>query len=269
MAFKGDLLGSIQRRSDSSESEGTCANAFKSASETFDFVCYVIFFVLSLLVIGAQVYLRKRYNNPTTRKLLGPFYAAAVGCIAIGWLLQIINMLFIQCSASYGGYYIQTVVSLLIAFVVFYRIGSYLLLVVAIWGVTSVLGDRLGREGKSSSHKMSSFIIVGCVGLLALVVIIVESVYYSFLPDASITAMVYFNLGLHILRIIFSASWNLSILISLCLSIHSLSAIKSRFGIPTKVCNKPPTFRYTENKHQQHPPPHLKLSTETNSLRAS
>ncbi|CAI6336156.1 unnamed protein product [Periconia digitata] len=226
------LKDSLYERSHDSGSNSVCSKAFKDTSTVVYFVGYVIFFVLSLLVIAVQFYLRKRYNNQTTRKLLGLLYTAAIVCVSISWLLQIIGTLVTQCNLRNSHRYFTTFYNLTIANSVIANLGAFLTLAAVVWGVNSMLSEHLGRKNKSASHRTSSMVIIIGMCMLTIVLIIMQCVFYSSLVAAIRgAALGWFPYGFHIFLMLYSVVWIVNVLVGLGLAIHTLRALKSELGV--------------------------------------
>ncbi|KAF2876584.1 hypothetical protein BDV95DRAFT_230963 [Massariosphaeria phaeospora] len=127
-----------------SSGESSCPGAFQSAysTEIVYFVAYCLFWLVTLLILIALWRVKKRH--PNAQKLVGPVYLASLLLSLLAYTLLIIAIVLLECGTTPSRTYYHWAIT----FTVFFRLATFLLLVVFASVMNTVLRERLGYGSK-------------------------------------------------------------------------------------------------------------------------
>ncbi|KAF2730742.1 hypothetical protein EJ04DRAFT_567425 [Polyplosphaeria fusca] len=130
---------------------------YTTTPEEFASIC--VFLVVALLTLIAMFRVRKRH--PGAKRILGGIYIVGLLFFFIGYALQLVGTLLLECGTTpYLTYYNWT-----IAWNILFRISTFLLLVCTVWLVNCSLREKLGHS--STYFNVIYGVVLGVIGILA------------------------------------------------------------------------------------------------------
>ncbi|KAF2743835.1 hypothetical protein M011DRAFT_528797 [Sporormia fimetaria CBS 119925] len=154
------------------EGGSTCPGAFRedslaSTGPLFYFISYCVFFVVTVGIIYGFFRTRKRHGH--AKHLLGPVFGLTIFCLLIAYALIITGTVLVECSVQSWREYPNWG----IAWAIFYRLGEFLLLVLAFHNANATL--RQGLNSSQTRLKILSACVLGIMGCLSIAVLAVTA----------------------------------------------------------------------------------------------
>ncbi|PVI02191.1 hypothetical protein DM02DRAFT_653818 [Periconia macrospinosa] len=213
--------------SGSSGSSGVCEGAFVGPTGVtiINFVAYCLFFVLMLVLLISLCCVRKRHRSASTKQLIGIVYMLSLCSTLFAWALMIIFAIVRECGS--GDY--NSAMGLSITCSIFFNLGTFLLLFLAVWKVNSMLRQRLGHTGKFTLHKIISLVIVIVMAVLTAAYIAMNSYQtWSNYSPSSRTFRNDFDIHLYKYWQAYTGLWVVSVVFGLMLNLHMIHSLKSK-----------------------------------------